>query len=320
MFLVQRRTASPRARHAVIVETRVALARGKERNIPETGKGTSRTDASARPAPPVRGRRWRRVLVVVSLLGVAGIGGYELWQWAVVPAGAPVIGVSLDTAWHSRWGLTSQSYDLALTRVGARTHNIRPGDATADEILDSIDALLLTGGGDVDPALYGGDPAAAQLVDRGRDDLEIALIRGALRRDMPILGICRGIQILNVAQGGDLRDLRRDKVLADAHGIDLDSLDAHDVDITPGSRLAEIVGAERKAVNSFHGQAVGRLADKLHAVARSADGVIEAVEQPDRRFVVAIQWHPEILSVNDAAELALFKRLVEKAREYRRQE
>ena len=264
-----------------------------------------------------RRRIGRWVLITLALLGAGSVVGFKFWQWAVVPRGAPVIGISLDTAWHSRLGFTTKTYETALTRSRARMYRIRPEHLSADQILNRIDALLLTGGGDVDPKLYGGHAETAKLVDRARDDLELELIHGALERDMPILGICRGIQILNVAHGGTLKNLRDDQALMDVHGIELDSWRAHTVDIAADSHIGRLYGAGEKKVNSFHGQAVDRVGEQLRVAATSPDGVVEALERSDRRFVVVMQWHPEILSLEDAAELAVFRELVKHARAYR---
>jgi len=156
--------------------------------------------------------------------------------------------------------------------------------------------------------------ALPQLVDRDRDQFELALIEGALERDMPILGICRGIQILNVARGGTLRNLRDNAQLASLHGMEVDSMAAHEVDILADSRLAELLGSGRRRVNSFHGQAVGRVAPGLTVTARASDGVIEALQMPGRTFVIAMQWHPEI----PPQQMGVFHALADAARSYRR--
>lgn len=255
-----------------------------------------------------------RVVVATFLILLAGYASLKTWQWASVPRDAPTVGVSLDTAWHARMGITSTSYEIGLTRAGGRILELRPQSGDPEKILDRIDALLLAGGGDIDPELYGGTPGDAQLVDRVRDDFELALIRGALERGMPILGICRGIQILNVSQGGTVRNLRDAPKLADAHGIELDSMDAHLVTIVAGSRLAEILGAGGRRVNSFHGQAVGQLGSGVQRVASSPDGVVEAIELSGPTLVIGTQWHPEM----PPQQLAVFEVFLDEAKAYRR--
>ena len=270
--------------------------------------------------PPRRGRRRRRLLfgflVVIALL-VAGWQGLKWSSRASVAADAPLVGASLDTAWHARVGLSTTNYELALTRAGARLRDLLPGSGDPETILDQIDGLLLTGGGDVDPSLYDGDRDTAVLVDRERDDFEAALIRGAIARDMPILGICRGIQILNVVQGGSLRNLRDDPDLAAHHGIGLSSMSAHQVTIAEDSTLARLLGSGTLKVNSFHVQAVDRPGDGLAVTARAEDGVIEALELPGNRFVVCTQWHPEI-PPQQTEVFAEFLRQVRDFREQRR--
>jgi gamma-glutamyl-gamma-aminobutyrate hydrolase PuuD len=231
---------------------------------------------------------------------------------------SPVIGLSMDTAWYSRLGITSTPYDLALTRVGARTLEVRRGEMEVDKFLDAIDGLLISGGGDVDPALSGAS-GEGFMVDRLRDDFEIALVRGAIKRDMPVLGVCRGIQLMNVAHGGTLQNLRDDKERNDLHGIDTDSFDAHEVTVRPGSRLSEIGPEGTFRVNSFHGIAVEKVGAGLRASALAEDGLVEAVERPASRFVIGMQWHPEWLSMEEDAHLAIFNAFVEAAAAYRRE-
>ena len=263
-------------------------------------------------------KSWPKIVRVAILLVFCLLAGscvsLRIWKWASVPRNAPAIGVSVDTAWHARVGITTKWYEIGLTRAGGRILEIRPETGRAEEILDRIDALLLAGGGDIDPELYGGSPGEAQLVDRRRDDFELALIQGALARGMPILGICRGIQILNVSQGGTVRDLRDDAALGAAHGIGLDSMDAHEVEILPATTLAQVLGAGRRRANSFHGQAVGEVGPGLRVAARAPDGVVEAIELPGRRFVVGMQFHPEV----PPQQLAVFEAFLEAAEAYRR--
>ena len=173
-------------------------------------------------------------------------------------------------------------------------------DARPLEVLADCAGLLLTGGGDIEPSLYGeaAHPAHAPAEPR-RDALEIELVVRAIERDIPILAICRGLQVLNVALGGTLiQDIPSQVPNAVAHNV-TDAYDriAHDVTIDSESVLAQVMNlhalAPRLAVNSRHHQAIKRLAADLVITATSSDGVIEAVERRPSRFCVAVQWHPE---------------------------
>ncbi len=167
----------------------------------------------------------------------------------------------------------------------------------AGRVLDGLDGLLLSGGADVDPALYGQDPhPALRRIERERDEFELALVREALRRDRPVLAICRGQQVLNVAMGGTLhQDIPSEWELAAAHDAPGERWDrSHEIEVLAQSRLRAILGRDRVGVNSMHHQAVDRLGDGLTVAARSpVDGVVEALEAPAARFVLAVQWHPE---------------------------
>lgn len=172
---------------------------------------------------------------------------------------------------------------------------VRPEDAGA--ILESCDALLLSGGPDVAPELFGEEPhERLGSVVRERDDYEIALAREAVARDMPLLAICRGIQVLNVAFGGTLvQDIPSEVEtrLNHAHvGPRTDVV--HEVDIEPGTRIESLLGSRRAGVNSFHHQSIDRVGERLAITGRAPeDHVVEAVEMPDRSWVVGVQWHPE---------------------------
>ena len=266
---------------------------------------------------PLMSKRRRTILILLTVLGgipAVLVGAYFVWR-STPPPGGPRIGLSMASGFVVQRPL----YQDALARAGARSVLVTPtdDDDRLGALLDGVDALLLSGGGDVDPALYGGNPDDAGTTHHRRDEFEIRLIHAALDRNMPILGICRGIQILNVAHGGSVRNLRADQALSDHHGIDLDSFTAHTVDIAPGTHLADAIGAGIHRVNSFHGQAVGRVGAGLRICATADDGVVEGVERPDRDFVIGIQWHPEITSLSDETALALFRALVRQADAYR---
>ena len=164
-------------------------------------------------------------------------------------------------------------------------------------LLDRLDGLVVSGGVDIAPGLYGAEThPAVSAVNPERDRFETAILRGALARDLPVLGICRGIQLLNVVRGGTLiQDIPTEtgsEVAHDPPGRARDEV-AHGVEIEGGTLLADLLGAGRAEVNSFHHQAVSRLGDGLVVSARSADGLVEGVELAGARFTVAVQWHPE---------------------------
>jgi len=199
----------------------------------------------------------------------------------------------------------SAPYEEALRGAGIEPLPIEPGSA----IPADVSGLLLMGGTDVNPARFGETRhAETDDPDDARDDLECALIGEFLDRDLPVLAICRGIQILNVQHGGTLvqhlDSTARHRVRTEDRG-----LPAHQVDIVPGTRLAAIAGESREwDVNSRHHQALGRLGDGLLVSARDPeDGTIEAVERPDKRFVIGVQWHPENQSARDERQARLFR-------------
>jgi len=191
--------------------------------------------------------------------------------------------------------------------------------AALPELVNRFDGFVFSGGGDVDPALYGGHlDATVHSIDPERDDFERALIPLVLEADKPLLAICRGAQILNVALGGSLyEDIPSALPAALRHdwypNIPRDYL-AHTVEIEPGSRLAEILGTRKLRTNSLHHQAIRQPAPGLEVVARAEDDVIEAVELPGKCFAIGVQWHPECLPEEPAMQ-RLFSEFVKVARE-----
>lgn len=188
----------------------------------------------------------------------------------------------------------------------------------AGPLLARLDALVLSGGGDLDPAVYGAHPhPRLGSVSPRRDAFELRLLREALRRDLPVLAICRGLQLLNVAMGGTLlQDIPSEwKGASDHDSRGPRDRCTHEVHLQPGSRLHAILGREALAVNSFHHQAIDRLGEGLVVCARCpADQVIEGVELPGHRFVLAVQWHPESFWRGARQSSALFSALVEACR------
>ena len=185
-------------------------------------------------------------------------------------------------------------YAAAVRAAGLEPVPISPLNPQS---LSGCNGLLVSGGTDLDPALYGeAANSENELPDRERDRLELDLLREALSRDMPVFAICRGMQVLNVLLGGTLEQhlpgtsLHRQRFGEDMVG---EHRAIHDVAVAGDSKLATIVGAGNYPVNSRHHQAVKRIGLGLHISAKANDGVVEAMEAPDRRWVVAVQWHPE---------------------------
>jgi gamma-glutamyl-gamma-aminobutyrate hydrolase PuuD len=260
----------------------------------------------------------RRRIVLPCLAAIVGLPVAAVVTYFVTRPAPPADGPRIGLVTASSFAITRPSYEDAIARAGGWSVLITPneGHVDPDTLLDRVDALLLSGGDDVAPTLYGGDPSNAVSPDLRRDTFEIALIRAALARDMPVLGICRGIQILNVVHGGTIRNLRDEPASAARHGIDYDSLIAHTIEVVADSKLAAVIGTHTRQVNSFHSQSVDRVGAGLRVVATAEDGVIEAVERSDRDFVIGVQWHPEIQSWTDEEALTLFKALVRRAGRY----
>lgn len=218
----------------------------------------------------------------------------------------PVIGMctALEPARWSVWDqpavLLARSYVDAVQRAGGLAVLLPPDPQLVQEpaqALELIDGLLLAGGADIDPASYG-QPAHAETQDSvpERDASEIALTRAAIDLDLPVLGICRGMQLINVALGGTLTQHLPEHLGHQEHRRVVGSFDGsdHDVDVADGTLAGRVIGAARHGTKSHHHQGVDRLGDGLRVSATSPfDGLIEAVELPQRAFVLGVQWHPE---------------------------
>jgi len=226
----------------------------------------------------------------------------------------PIVAVS---AWmeEARWlafkgkvALLEQAYLARIGSAGGIPVIVPPEPATAAEVVGAIDALVIGGGGDVDPALYGQprDTATVTAGDARQDSGELALAKAAIGRGLPVLAVCRGCQVLNVLYGGSLiQDVSAaaGPVAHFAGGPGLDSEDyiPHRVRAAPGSLLASTLGTEFD-VPSWHHQAVGEVGTGLEAVGRADDDLIEAIEDPEREFVLGVQWHPEAGTGNELFE------------------
>ncbi len=243
-----------------------------------------------------------------------------------MPHHPPRIGLTATFCTHPtydmRMAALGQRYISAVRAAGGLPVLI-PSDTPPEDVsalLTTFDGLLLTGGGDIAPERYGGSPHPAVYGLRpSRDALEIALVREAIAQGKPFLGICRGIQVLNVALGGTLyEDLTTQYPHALRHRSDAKTereMLAHGVRLAAGSCLARLFDAERLEVNSLHHQGIRDLAPGLEATAWADDGLVEAVEVSNHPFGLAVQWHPEWLYQKYPRHAVVFRALVEAAQE-----
>jgi putative glutamine amidotransferase len=231
----------------------------------------------------------------------------------------PLIGITAYAqpaswgAWELPAAFVPLHYVDSVERAGGRALLVPPSADSVDETLDALDGLVFSGGIDIDPAAYGAarhpetDPAQTR-----RDAGELALLGRALERDMPTLAICRGFQLLNVLRGGDLVQHLPEAVGHERHREVLGRFSEHPVDVKGGTRLAEILGQRHDGVRSSHHQGVGRVGEGLVETAWAEDGSLEGLEDPQKRFALAVLWHPEMED-----DKRLFGALVEEARSYR---
>ncbi len=238
----------------------------------------------------------------------------------------PVIGICTALV-RANWGvwqereaaLLALSYIEAIQRAGGLAVMIPPDgsfEQDSDQILDLLDGLILAGGNDIDPASYGADlhPATHHLVPE-RDRSEFALAVRAVERDMPVLGICRGMQLINVAFGGTLSQHLPDELGHEEHRRTPGTFEGsdHDVRLTAGSLAARAAGEELHCTKSHHHQGIATVGDGLAVTGRSTiDDLPEAIEAPARRFVLGVQWHPEA-----DEQSRVVAAIVEQARDYR---
>jgi len=238
-----------------------------------------------------------RSLVAFSLVLVLAGGCTLAWLaiFPLPPDGAPRVVLSLDNQWHFRLGWHRLTYGRLLRRGGLRYVATFPDSKPehVQELLSDASGIVLGGGGDVDPSLYENAQVRALDVDPARDALEAVLHASAGAERIPLLGVCRGAQLINVLRGGSLKSLREDATRARSHR----RLDGHAVSVAPGSQMHNMLGQTTLSnVFSWHGQAVDKLAPGLHASGHARDGILEAFEGADldEHFVVGLQWHPEL--------------------------
>lgn len=218
--------------------------------------------------------------------------------------------IDVDMREPVAYATAQRRFSELIAKAGATPVSVAP-DADPGALLERVDAVVINGGQDVEPGRYGAAPhPKLGPVDAERDDFELALVRGARERGVPVLGVCRGMHVVNVAAGGTLVQHLADVTDLDHHQRRRFDEPVHDVAVEPGSALAGILGTGRLAVNSVHHQGVERLGEGLAAAARADDGTVEAVEG-DGGLTLGIQWHPEFLpSDQDDAHLPLFGHLV----------
>ncbi|MBI3803337.1 MAG: gamma-glutamyl-gamma-aminobutyrate hydrolase family protein [Nitrospirae bacterium] len=211
-------------------------------------------------------------------------------------------------------------YVDAVRRAGGIPLLIPPGAPDLKRVIDRIDGLILTGGGDLDPSLYGGvRHPTIYSVDPERDRSEIMLVKQSLDARLPTFGICRGSQVINVALGGTLVEHLPDFVgEAVPHRLPPREPTTHSIQLAPESHLAEILIAEAFVAPSWHHQAVRRLAPGLKSTAQAPDGTIEAVEHIEHPWLIGVQWHPELAAEKDPLQQRLFDALVKAAADRRR--
>jgi putative glutamine amidotransferase len=228
----------------------------------------------------------------------------------------PLIGIT-TYAREEGWFKLPGEYIDAVRQAGGVPLLIAPGEGDLDRVLESIHGLLLSGGGDVDPGLYGGKPhEMVYMVDEERDRIELGLVRGATDLELPALCICRGMQVLNVAFGGTLIEHLPDEVGEDVlHRLPPREPIDHAVSVAEDSHLAELLGATSFVSKSWHHQAIREVAPGFVAVARAEDGTIEAIERPGQGALPAVQWHPELDAARVPVHQRLFDELIRLARE-----
>jgi gamma-glutamyl-gamma-aminobutyrate hydrolase PuuD len=208
--------------------------------------------------------------------------------------------------WQLEAALVPYDYVRAVERAGGRAVLVPPDENGVEEILDALDGIVFSGGNDLEPDQYGADAHPTTVgTNPARDRGELALLTAALERDLPVLAICRGFEVLNVARGGDLVQHLPEVVGHEEHRTVVGEFSEHAVRVDPSSRIGPVHGP----VKSHHHQGVGRIGAGLREVAWAEDGTVEALEDPGKPFVVGVLWHPEA-----GEDQRLFEQLVEVAR------
>lgn len=228
----------------------------------------------------------------------------------------PVIGITTYGRNEENQFVLPSEYVDAVRRAGGTPVLLPPGETAIDDWLAIADGIILAGGGDLDPTRYGGDGhESIYMIDAERDEGELALTRQVLASGHPTLGICRGTQVINVALGGTLHAHLPD-VVGDSisHRLPPREPTAHSIDVVAASRTAAVFGRTSFEAASWHHQAIDRVGAGLTVVAHAPDGTIEAIELEAHRWLLAVQWHPELTAARDPIQQSVFDALVEVAR------
>jgi putative glutamine amidotransferase len=232
----------------------------------------------------------------------------------------PIVGITSYAeevtwgAWVEPSAVVPLAYVRAVEHAGGRPLVVPPSEDGIEETLGVLDGIVFSGGSDLHPELYDADPHPETTdVREERDRAELALLSAALERDMPVLAVCRGSQVLNVARGGDLVQHLPEIVGHERHKHKPGEFSDHEVRLDVETRVGGLLG-ERAPVKSHHHQGFGRIGEGLRQVGWADDGTVEALEDPAKRFVVGVLWHPE-----EGEDLALFEALVEQAWSYKRE-
>lgn len=228
----------------------------------------------------------------------------------------PLIGITPSQQKDFTAYFMPRTYSESISRAGGLPIILPYVFQMVDDYLERIDGLLLSGGVDTDPLIWKEEPVPGMgRIDPDRDRFEISLIKKALERELPILGICRGCQILNVAVGGTLiQDLEKQQEKVFKHYQDAPRwYPTHTVIIEEGTKLYQLFGRKEIRVNSVHHQAIKDVGPGFTVSARAKDGVVEAIEKEGKGFVLGVQWHPEAMWEKDSRFLEVFKRLIEVA-------
>ena len=231
----------------------------------------------------------------------------------------PVVGITSYDVEEITWGpwtepaiMVPAAYVRAIERAGGHVLVLPPAPDDVDQTLELVDGIIFSGGSDLEPGHYGAEPHPTTDAPRPqRDRFELTLLQAALARDIPVLAVCRGSQLLNVARGGDLIQHLPEVLGHDDHKHTPGEFADHEVNLEPTSRIGALLG-ERAPVKSHHHQGFGIIGEGLRESGWADDGTVEALEDPSKRFAVGVLWHPE-----EGEDMALFRGLVAEAKRYR---